>query len=113
MIVTGTTANVYLRAPVRQRPRVELLSPCNELDMGTPQGAHTPSMNRRNREHPLPRHFETVSQADPLQTSLNSAFAAQILGQVMVTKTLDPERAQRAYAEAQHHKPTPQLLRFA
>jgi hypothetical protein len=113
MIVTGTTANVYLRAPARQRPRVELLSPCNGLDMGTPRGAHTPSMNGRSHEPPLPRHFETVRLADPMQTSLNSAFVAQILGQDLVTETPDPERAQRAYAQAQRREQTPQLLRFA
>jgi hypothetical protein len=113
MIITGTAANVYLRAPARPRPRVELLSPCNDLDMGTPQGPHTSSMNRRNREQPLPRHFETVPYAAPMQASLNSAFAAQILGQVLVTKALDPERAQRAYAQAQRREPTPRLLRLA
>lgn len=113
MIVTDAAANVYLRATARSRPRVELLSPCNGLDMGMPQGTHPKSMNWRKPDHAPARHFETVIEAKPMQSRLNSAFVAQILGQDLVTKARDPGRAQRAYARAQGHEPAQQLLRLA
>jgi len=113
MIVTGTAANVNVRAPGRHRPRVELLSPGSGLDMGTPRETHTRPVNAKDHEPPRPRHFETSAPADPMQSRLNSAFMAQILGQDLVTKPQDPERAQRAYAQARRHEPTPQLLRLA
>jgi hypothetical protein len=70
-------------------------------------------MNGRNHEQPLPCHFEKAPQADPMQSRLNSAFVAQILGQDSVTKPQDPGRAERAYAQAQRQEPTPRLQRLA
>jgi hypothetical protein len=112
MVITGTAANLHLRAASRQRPRVELLSPCSRLDMDTPQQAGARPVNRRRQGQPPPRHFETGPHADPMQNRLSSAFVAQILGQDLVTKRQDPEPARRAYAQAQRPEPAPHLLRL-
>ena len=112
MIVTGSAANVYIRAAARQRPRVELLSPSSGLDMDTPRETHARPVNRRTPEPTQLRHFGTLPQDGLMQSRLSSAFVAQILGQNLVTKPQDPRPAQRAYAQAQKQEPAPQLLRL-
>jgi len=113
MIVNGTAASVYVRAASRQRPRVELLSPCSRLDMDTPRETDARPVTRRRQDQPPPRHFETGPHAGPTLSRLSSAFVAQILGQDLVTKPQDPGPAQRAYAQAQRLEPAPQLLHLA
>jgi hypothetical protein len=112
MIITGTAATVYSRATARPHLRVELLSASNGLDRGSPGETRRPTVNRRAEERPHACHFETRCYPGLMDSRLNSAFVAQILGQDLVTKRADGTLGGRIYAQAQREAPVQRLLRL-
>jgi hypothetical protein len=100
--MTSLDPVIEIYAGTRPQPwwRVEKPNGSSRLDEERRRAAGPTILNARALPQAKPSRSETASQVTASTEGIPTGFMAQILGQVLATKTADAARRVRAYQEA-------------